>query len=128
MKTAAYVDTSCLVAIALDEPGAKEMSKHLARFDQLVSSNLLEAELRAALARNQIGASPDEILSWITWVFPDRPLTREISRVLEAGYLRGPDLWHVASALYLVEEAKELPFVTLDSRQRAVAEALGFPE
>ena len=43
----AYVDTSCLVAIAFDEPGAGEVARRLARFDRLLSSNLLEAELRS---------------------------------------------------------------------------------
>ena len=128
MRSAAYVDTSCLVAIALGEPGGKEMAKRLTGFDVLVSSNLLEAELRSALARNEVDASPDSILSWMTWIFPDRPLGREIGRVLDAGYLRGPDLWHLASALYVVEDPGELPFVTLDARQRDVAGKLGFPE
>lgn len=49
-----------------------------------------------------------------------------MSRALEVGYLRGADLWHVACALYLVEDAPELSFLTRDERQSAVAEALGF--
>lgn len=57
---------------------------------------------------------------------PDRPLSSEITAVLEAGYLRGADLWHVAVALYHAEDPREVTFVTLDNRQRAVAAALGF--
>ena len=122
----AYVDSSCLVAIRFDEPGGRDLSKRLASFDRRYSSNLLEAEFCAALARER---SEDEhgLLDWMTWVFPDRPLSAEISTVLRSGYVRGPDLWHLANALYLSETPAELPFLTLDARQREVAAAVGFP-
>jgi hypothetical protein len=123
---AAYVDSSCLVAIRFDEPGAREMSRRLAALDRRYSSNLLEAEFHSALARE--GATDEHrLLEWMTWVLPERPLGAEIDRVLRAGYLRGPDLWHLANALYLSESPSELPFITLDARQRDVAEELGFP-
>lgn len=48
------------------------------------------------------------------------------SNLLEVGYLRGADLWHLACALYLVEDPPEISFVTLDDRQRTVAAGLGF--
>ncbi|MGH7490093.1 MAG: hypothetical protein ACREMY_31475, partial [bacterium] len=47
----AYLDSSCPVAIALDEPVSRELLVQLSRFDQLFSANLLEAELRSALAQ-----------------------------------------------------------------------------
>ena len=47
--------------------------------------------------------------------------------MLNAGYLRGADLWHVATALYVTPEPGEISFITLDRRQRNVAMALGFP-
>lgn len=121
----AYVDTSCLVTIAFGERGGKALARRLEAFDELLSSNLLEAELRSAFHREEVPFEPN-LLSWITWVLPDRPLGREMTRVLEVGYLRGADLWHVACALYLVEDAPELSFITLDDRQGAVAEGLGF--
>ena len=46
--------------------------------------------------------------------------------MLETGYLRGADLWHVATALYVSPQARNLSFATLDARQNAVAAALGF--
>ncbi len=122
---AGYVDTSCLVAIAFDEPEHTEVASRLAEQDILLSSNLLEAEFRAALARES--ADLDEALfSWITWVLPDRPLSVEITRVLGAAYLRGADLWHLSTAVYVTSEPADLTFLTLDQRQREVAEALGF--
>ncbi|MEJ2240040.1 MAG: PIN domain-containing protein [Gemmatimonadales bacterium] len=120
----AYVDTSALVSIAFDEPVAKAMIRRLEAFDEIFSSNLLEAELLASLTREQVPLETD-LLSWISWVLPDRPLTPEYAQVLEAGYLRGADLWHMACALYLAGDPRAVSFVTLDKRQRAVARKLG---
>jgi predicted nucleic acid-binding protein len=120
----AYLDTSCLVAIALGEPEASATARALERFDELCSSNLLEAELMAALAREKLAPEP-ALLGGITWVVPDRPLSAEISRVLAAGYLRGADAWHLASALFVADQVGSIPFLTLDRRQEAAARKLG---
>jgi uncharacterized protein with PIN domain len=121
----AFVDTSCLVAIALGERGAAAVAARLKRFEELFASNLLEAELRATVTREGVAIDPD-VLTWLDWVFPDRPLTQEISRVLAAGYLRGADAWHLACALHMTQSPAEVTFLTLDRRQRAVARRLGF--
>jgi uncharacterized protein with PIN domain len=116
----AFVDTSCLVAIALGERGAAAVAARLKRFEELFASNLLEAELRATVTREGVAIDPD-VLTWLDWVFPDRPLTQEISRVLAAGYLRGADAWHLACALDMTQSPAEVTFLTLERRQRAVA-------
>ena len=67
-----------------------------------------------------------EVLSSIEWILPDRPLAIELARALQAGYLRGADLWHIATALYIAPRAEEIGFITLDGPQREVAAALGF--
>ena len=121
----AYVDTSCLVALAFDERGASALARRLTRFTQLVASNLLEAELRSAFAREQRTGTPDA-LNRIAWVLPDRPLGAEIERVLEAGYVRGADCWHLAVALYVAVDPASITFMTLDRTQAHVAAALGF--
>jgi predicted nucleic acid-binding protein len=121
----AFVDTSCLVAIALGEHGAAPVAARLRRFEELFASNLLEAELRATLTRERVALDPD-LLTWLDWIFPDRPLTQEISRVLVAGYLRGADVWHVACALHMSQDPGEVTFLTLDRPQRTVARRLGF--
>jgi uncharacterized protein with PIN domain len=95
----AYVDTSCLVAIAFGERGATAVERRLAGFDALVASNLLEAELRAAFKREKADGV-DTLLELIEWISPERPLGNEIARVLSAGYVRGADCWHLATALY----------------------------
>ncbi len=125
MMEAAYIDTSVLVAILFDEPGGKSAATRLARYDEVFSSNLLEAELAAACAREKT-AMPDELRAGISWVLPDRALSEEITAVLGAGYARGADLWHLACALYLAGEPGAISFFTLDERQRGVAKQLGF--
>lgn len=122
----AYVDTSWLVAITFDEPGARRLAGTVARVQTTLASNFLEAELRSALAREGVDDRPEPLLSWITWVYPNRPLTPELDRALAFRYLRGADLWHLATALFLAPEPKELAFLTLDQKQGEVAARLGF--
>ena len=122
----AYVDTSCLVAIAFAEAGAAKLASRLGRMDRLFASNLLEAELRSALAREGLSTDPAGLLSGITWVHPNRPLSGEFERVMVEGHARGADLWHLACALFLAPEAKDLAFLTLDRRQEEIARKLGF--
>ncbi len=124
---AAYVDSSAIVAIAFEELGWPEVEQRLGQFDDLWSSNLLEAEIRAAYRREQREFRP-EILMGVRWVIPDRRLTREISMVVGSGYVKGADLWHLATALYAADDPGELTFITLDERQAEVARALGFRE
>jgi hypothetical protein len=56
--------------------------------DLIVSSNLLEAEPRATLAREGV-ADEGTLLGRVSWLLPDRPLSAEIRDVLAAGPLRG---------------------------------------
>ncbi len=120
----AYVDTSCLVAIAFAEKGGRAVSRRMREFDELVSANLLEAELAAACRREGVGQA--DLPVPVSWVIPDRPLSPEIARVLAAGYVRGADCWHLATALYLAETPAVITFLSLDTRQVQVATALGF--
>ncbi|MGH9418739.1 MAG: PIN domain-containing protein [Thermoanaerobaculia bacterium] len=121
----AYVDTSCFVAIAFGERGAVATERRMEQFDELVASNFLEAELRSAFRREKVEFDADTVAK-ISWLIADRPLTEEIARVLERGYVRGADCWHLATALYLSPDPTALTFLTLDETQRRVAKALGF--
>jgi prevent-host-death family protein len=120
----AYVDTSCLVAIAFTETGAARLAGRLRRFERLFSSNLLRPT-RSALIRERVRRSRrapvvDHLM------YPNRPLTSEYERIAGAGYLKGADLWHLANALFLAPDGRELTFLTLDRRQQDVAARLGF--
>lgn len=121
----AYVDSSCLLAIALAEPGAAKVRARLGEFELLLATPLVEAEVCSA-CRRESAAPPTSDFSAIHWAAIDRRLSLEIQRVLEAGYLRGADCWHLAASLYLSPDPRQLTFLTLDARQRGVAKKLGF--
>ena len=123
--TTAYIDTSALVAVATSEPSGPAVVERLAAFDRLVAGTILEAELRSVFARQGRAFEPG-VISRIHWVLPRRPLGPEFTAALDAGFLRGGDLLHVATALYATEEPDRITFVTLDRRQAEVAAALGF--
>lgn len=122
----AVVDTSCLVAIAFGERAGARMVRRLGECDELFASALIEAELWASLRREKVDADPQAFLGGLALVSPDRPLRPELTRVAEAGYLRGADMWHLACALYLSPNAAGLTFLTLDEAQGRAARALGF--
>jgi len=121
----AYMDTSCLVSLLFGEKGGTALGRRLQSVDRLIASNLLEAELQSVFRREDVEFD-HRLLPRLEWVIPDRPLGPEIERVLRAGYVRGADCWHLATALYVSDDPSDLVFLTLDDRQRGVAKALGF--
>ena len=121
----AYVDTSCLVAIAFGEARGRRVAALLERYDRLVSDNLLEAELRAAFAREGRSGEEEKALAKISWIFPAEALSDEYRTALEHGGLRGADLRHVACALYLDRIFGKVDFLSLDERQVGVASSAG---
>ncbi len=123
---AAYVDTSCLVAIAFRESGSARMASRLKGYEVILASGLVEAELKAALLREGLSGGTADFLPDLDWVYPDRPLGPEIDRVLATGYVKGADAWHLACALFVSPDGAELHFETLDAQQRSVARGLGF--
>jgi predicted nucleic acid-binding protein len=123
--TSAFVDTSVILAVAFQEADFQDVAERLERFDAVYASDLLEAELRSACRRDQ--RSVDErLIAPLRVVYPPRSIRAEVVRVLDAGYARGADCFHLATALFLVRSPSELTFLTLDKRQRDVAATLGF--
>ena len=123
--TAAFVDTSVLLAIAFREPDFEAVAERLSGFETVYACELLEAELRSAYRRENM-ALESAVLDKLTVIQQLQPLREEMIRVLAAGYLRGADCFHVAMAMSLAPDPRELTFLTLDKRQREVAAALGF--
>jgi len=123
--TVAYVDTSALVAVALGEPAGDAMAQRLNEFTSVMSSNLLEAELRSVYSREKRRFEATR-LAGVEWVMPNRPLSPEIALVLDTGYMRGAALWHLATALFIAPDPGAMYFVTFDNRQHAAASILGF--
>jgi len=92
-----------MVAVAFGEPGAESLARRIEDIN-----------------------TDHGLLSGMSWIFPDRRLTDEFQRVLSARPLRGADLWHLATALYVAEAPSDIDFLTLDAAQRDAAAALGF--
>lgn len=57
--------------------------------------------------------------------WPISELMRNSGRVLLAGQTRSADCWHLATALYLAGDPSLIAFLTLNQKQRAVAQQLG---
>ena len=124
----AYVDASALVPLALNEqPVGDAVVRRLQRHTILLSSNLLEAELRVAFRHEQKDFDP-AVLSNIEWVMPDRPLGAEMADTLAAANLGADRLWHLSNAIYIRQRLGGLPmaFITLDEQQETVAVEFGF--
>lgn len=111
-------------SLAFREPDAARIRRRLSGFDRVVTSVLTEAELASALKREGIELPASPLFGVKMLGAPD-PLPVEIQEVLDAGYLRGADCWHVAVALNYSPD-RELTFLSLDKAQRAVAAKLGF--
>ena len=124
----AYVDASALVSMVLGEqPVGDAVMRRLQRHTILLSSNLLEAELRLDFRQAQLDFDP-ALLSSIEWVMPNRPLDVEMEVILEAANLGVARLWHLANAIYIHQQLGGLPmaFITLDEQQETVAVEFGF--
>lgn len=125
--TKAYVDSSVVVAIEFAEESGLLIEDALAEFEGLVSSTLLEAEVKSVFAREGRTLETSGLLGGVEWIVPSRSLRAEIDHALSAGWLRGADLWHMACALYSFKKPENLVFATLEKRQAQVAASLGFP-
>ena len=109
------------------QPGLQESEARLNTYPAVWSSALLEAEVLSTLARERVDPGPAlSMLSLFHFVLPSRRLTEEIQAVLQAGLIKGADLHHLASALYLRTVIPALDFLTSDRNQARLAKYLGF--
>jgi predicted nucleic acid-binding protein len=122
-----YADTSCFLAIALEQPEFEKTAERLESYEAVHSSTLMEAELRAKLHQQGIDEDGSRLTCWVEWVAPPRPLHAYIGRVLLQGVaLKGADVWHLACALYTAERYEGIEFMSLDRKQLEAARRLGF--
>lgn len=102
----AYVDPSALTPMIFGElPEATHI--RLDRFPILLSSTLLEAELRAAFKRAGQIFDPSLISEINQWVPINRRLDKEMAAILEIVSLPTVPLWHLASAMH-VQQSQSL--------------------
>ena len=127
----AYLDPTALIPIVFgEEPVGATTQERLNRFPVLVSSNLLEAELRGRFERE--GQLFDlDWLSGIEWVQPRGRLGSEMDRIQELASLSPIRMWHLANAVYfadrlsLTNRRTDLAFITLNEQQETVAREFG---
>jgi hypothetical protein len=126
--SAAYVDTSFLLAILFGAPEAGTLRRCLRRFEHRLAGDLLRAEALSAARRETLPFDAlQPALAAISLVLPERSLEPEMREVLRYGYLRGADLWHLACALYVAGKApRDFAFLSRDRAQRMIARRLGF--
>jgi predicted nucleic acid-binding protein len=123
--TTAYVESSALAKLVLDEEGSAELRSALRRHDHVVSSDLTTIEVsRAAFrARGEVGlAQARAALLPIASLAIDRAVIVTAAR-LEPRSLRSPDAIHVATALALA--ADDPVFYSYDARTLDAARAAG---
>jgi len=122
----AYIDTSLLIHVRFEDAG-RRVGRRIEAYERLFSAELLLAEMHAFAKREGIDVSAVlDAVAGISWVLPERTVARELARIVEHGYARGADLWHLACACYLSPVTSEIAFLTRDASQRQIAARLGF--
>ena len=134
-----YIDTSSLVKVYMDEPGALETRTLVLQSDSLATSLITYVEMRGALARKLRSReiSPAEhtalrrrfVEDWdrMTQLPIDQGTASSAASLAERHALRALDAIHLASAKGLAEKiADPLVFLSADSElsQAAVQEGL----
>jgi predicted nucleic acid-binding protein len=124
---AVYVDSSVVVSLLFGEIDKLLISKKLSSYDEVLSSNLISAEVLSATRREKIDPNLAlKILRNISIYAPSDDLKDELEKIFSKIYIRGADAYHLAAAMRLDPSGGELEFLTRDKDQQAAARALGF--
>ena len=122
-----YIETSAAAKLLVEEPASSRLAARLDKAvdqgDALLSSTLLETELRRLAVRVDLAqAAVTHLLERFDLMEIDRSLYREAG-LLPGRHLRSLDALHLAAALRVDADV----MVTYDRRQADVAEAAGLP-
>jgi predicted nucleic acid-binding protein len=134
-----YIDTSSLVKLYVDEPGADEIAELVAGSAVVVTSTLAYPEARATMARRrrerlmtarEHAAVVQQLdLDWARFVTVplDDDVSRAAGRLAERHGLRGGDAVHLASFESVLAAAggEEVRFSSADGRLTRAARSLG---
>jgi uncharacterized protein len=120
----AYLDSSAIVKLAIDEPQSGALRRYLRRRGPLLSSALARAEvLRALLDEGEPGLTRGRVvLGRINLIRVNDRLLNAAGTLLPAE-LRSLDAIHLATALQLGGDIRQI--VTYDDRMAAAAAELG---
>jgi predicted nucleic acid-binding protein len=122
----AYLDSSAIVKIVVEEPESAALRQFLREFRTRASAELARAEVLRAVRRAEPDALPRayEALDRFVLVTVSRSLL-EAAGLLDPPELRTLDAVHLAAARALAPQLGAL--VTYDSRMQDAASALAFP-
>jgi predicted nucleic acid-binding protein len=120
-----YLDASALVKLIVVEPESGALRRYLGERPRIISSRIVEVELRRAVARQDEIDAGDRVSSLIATV-ELLELDGEVARragELTPATLRSLDAIHLASALVIAPEVDAV--VAYDTRLAAAARAAG---
>ena len=125
MTGVAYVESSALVKLVLDEPGSPAMFRWYVESLNVLTSRIGIIETRRAAARGMHDpARLDAVLDSIGVVELDEDIARSVGAVGPAR-LRTLDAIHLGTALALLPDLDA--FVTYDDRLAEAARGIGLP-
>ena len=125
MSRLAYMDTSAMAKLILDEPGSTAMARWYVESERIVTSRMGIVEMRRVAARHAHDVAHLEVVLRSVETFElDAPVARVAAAVAPAA-LRTLDAIHLASAIALLPEIDA--FVTYDDRLADAARSAGLP-
>jgi predicted nucleic acid-binding protein len=117
----AYLDSSAAAKLLVEEAESSALERFLAGIDDLVSSFLLETDLRRLAVRLDLSQTAvSQLLSRVTLAEPDRAVFREAG-LLPDHRLRSLDAIHLATAIRFDAGV----VVAYDGRMLDAAQSLG---
>lgn len=125
MTQLAYVDTSALAKLVLDEPGSLAMIRWHIESERIITSRVGIVEMRRVAARHAHDATHLEVVLGSIETFELDASTAHIAATVGPAALRTLDAIHLATALCLAPGLDA--FVTYDDRLAAAARAIGLP-
>ena len=133
-----YLDTSDLVKLYVDEPGADDVRRLVGEAEVVVTSAVAYAETRATFARRRrerlmTAAESKAAIQQFDADWPrfmvlpvDADLAREAGRLADAHAVRGCDALHLAAFEFLLGKSEDdVRFSCADARLKDAARALG---
>ena len=124
-----YLDTSAWIAWKFGQNGKELLAKVLLKQNTVLSSPLLVAEYLAFLKKTKQleNVRYEDDLEFIRWIYPADSLIESCAECARCHYLRGADLYHLATALWFAQGLrKDLRFLTCDIEQARAAQKIGF--
>jgi predicted nucleic acid-binding protein len=126
----AYLDSSALCKLLLDEPGSREVRELWAEADQIACVTIGYVEVRATIARRLSGRGAsrarrqlNEYWQAVVVLAVDDDLVDRAARVADVHRLRALDALHLAAAKQ--SRDRELVFATWDDELRRAAQNAG---